>query len=98
MRADNKEWNQPKRKKCVAVNKAEKSWRSKEHFNIKHDDAEWSLPSWFWSCCGPVFHHSAPFPSFGIVISSAIICELLKKNFILRGLTVKRLYESQKKL
>jgi hypothetical protein len=27
-KAANKAWNQPKRKKCVAVNKAERSWRS----------------------------------------------------------------------
>jgi hypothetical protein len=27
-KADNREWNQPKRKKCVAVNKAERSWTS----------------------------------------------------------------------
>ena len=29
-KAANREWNQPKRKKCVAVNKAERSWRSEE--------------------------------------------------------------------
>ena len=30
-RTASREWNQPKRKKCVAVNKAERSWRSEEH-------------------------------------------------------------------
>ena len=29
-RAANREWNQSKRKKCVAVNKAKRSWRSEE--------------------------------------------------------------------
>lgn len=32
----NKECNQPKREKCVAVNKGERSWRSEEIFDIKH--------------------------------------------------------------
>ena len=36
----NREWNQNKREKCVAVNKAERSWRSEEHFDIRHGDAE----------------------------------------------------------
>ena len=31
-RAANREWNQPKREKCVAVKKAERSWRSEECF------------------------------------------------------------------
>ena len=35
-RAANREWNQPKRKKCVSVNKAERSWRSEEYFDIRH--------------------------------------------------------------
>ena len=30
-KAVNSEWNQLKRKKCVVVNKAERSWRSEEH-------------------------------------------------------------------
>jgi hypothetical protein len=29
-RTTNREWNQPKRKKYVAVNQDERSWRSKE--------------------------------------------------------------------
>ena len=39
-RAANREYNQPKRKKCVAVNKSERSWRSEECFDIRHGDAE----------------------------------------------------------
>ena len=38
--------NQPKRKNCAAVNKAERSWRSEECFNITHGDAVWRFPSW----------------------------------------------------
>lgn len=33
-------WNQPKKKKCTAVNKAERSLRSEEHFDIRHGDSE----------------------------------------------------------
>ena len=55
-KATNREWNQLKRKKCVAVNKAERSWRSEEHFDIRHGDAESGVcPARFWSCFGPVF-------------------------------------------
>lgn len=32
------EQNLPKRKKCVAVNKAERSWRAEEHFDTSHED------------------------------------------------------------
>ena len=49
-RAANREWNQPKRKKCAAVNKAERSWRSEERFDIRHGDAVWSLSSWLSVC------------------------------------------------
>ena len=42
-KAANREWNQPKRKKCVAVNKAERSWRSEEHYAIRHGDAEFGV-------------------------------------------------------
>ena len=31
-KATNREWNQAKRKKCVIVIKAERSWRSEDHF------------------------------------------------------------------
>jgi hypothetical protein len=57
-KAANKKWKQPIRKKCVAVNKAEKSWRSEEHFDIGHGDAESGVcPTSFQSCFGPVFPH-----------------------------------------
>lgn len=32
--------NQPKKKKCVVVNKAEKSWRFEEYFGMRHEVAE----------------------------------------------------------
>lgn len=35
-RAANKEWNQHKGNKCVALNKAERSWRPEAHFDIRH--------------------------------------------------------------
>ena len=59
-RAANKELNLPKRKKCVAVNKDERSWRSEEHFDIRHGDAEFEVcPVNFQSCFSLVFPHYA---------------------------------------
>ena len=53
------------REKCVAVNKAERSWRSEEHFEIRHGDAELVVYlASFWSCFGPVFPHYVPFSPF----------------------------------
>ena len=50
-RAANRKWNQPKRKKCVEVNKADRSWRSEERFGIRHGDAEFGVsPGGFWFC------------------------------------------------
>jgi len=40
-KAANKEWNQPKTRNCVAVNKAERSWTS------DMETQSWSLPMWF---------------------------------------------------
>lgn len=57
-------WNQSKREKCVAVNEAERSWRSEEPFDISHGDAEfWGLSCWV-SVFGPIFPHYATFPPF----------------------------------
>ena len=64
-RAANREWNQPKRKKCAAVSKAELSWRSEEHLDIRHGDAEFGVcPAGFQSCFVPVFPHCAPLATF----------------------------------
>jgi hypothetical protein len=58
----NREWNQPKRKKCVPVNKDERSWRSEEHFDISYGDAEFGVcPAGFQSSFGPAFPHYALF-------------------------------------
>jgi hypothetical protein len=55
-------WNQPKREKCVAVNKAERSWSSEEHFDIRPGDAEFRVyPAGFWSCFASVFSPCVPF-------------------------------------
>ena len=63
-RATNREWKQPKRKKCGVVKKAEK-WRFGEGFDIGHGDAEFGVcPAEFWSSFGPVFPHYASFPTF----------------------------------
>ena len=45
----NRQWNQPRRKKFVAVNKDEKVVGG--HFGIRHGDAEFGLcPAGFLSC------------------------------------------------
>ena len=44
-KAANREWNQPKRKKFVAVNRAERSWRSEGCFDVRHGDAEFGVGS-----------------------------------------------------
>jgi hypothetical protein len=33
-------WKQPTIEKCVALNKAERSWSYEEHFDVRHGDAE----------------------------------------------------------
>ena len=48
-------------KKCAAVDKAGRSWRSEERFDIRHGQAEFVVcPAGFPSYFGPVF----PFPAF----------------------------------
>ena len=36
----NQEWNQHRKEKCVLVNKAERSWRSEELFDRRHEIKE----------------------------------------------------------
>jgi hypothetical protein len=54
------------RKKCVAVNKAERgSWRTEECFDIRHEVAEFGVClAGFLSCFGPVFPYYAPFSMY----------------------------------
>ena len=64
-KAANREWNQPNRKKYIAINKVKWSWRSEELFDIRHGDAEFGVfPDNFQSCFGPVFPHYASVPKF----------------------------------
>ena len=45
-----------------AEGETEKNWRSEEHFDIRHGDAELGVcPAGFHSCFGPVLPHDAPF-------------------------------------
>ena len=65
IRTANREWKHSKRRKCVVLNKAEWNWKSEEHFDIRHGDAEFRVcPAGFQSCFGPVFPHYASFPIF----------------------------------
>jgi hypothetical protein len=52
-KAANREWNQPRRKQLIAVNKIKKEWRSEDHFDISHGDAEFEVyPAGFLSFFG----------------------------------------------
>ena len=56
------EWKQPKKKKCVAVNKVERNWTSEECFDITHQNAEFGdFSAGFLFGFGPVFPYYAPF-------------------------------------
>lgn len=59
-RVANRVWNHMRER--ISVNKAERSWGSEEHFDIRDEDAEFGVCSdCFGSCFGPVFL-LAPFP------------------------------------
>lgn len=99
-------WNQPKRKNCVAVNKAEMSWRSEQLFDKRHRNAEIKIcVASFQVCFGPVFPYYSPFTPFwncnvypvALHIWSIWLCDLLF-YLILQRITVKILYQSQKRL
>ena len=67
-RAANREWNQLEKEKCVAVCKAGKVWRSEEHFNIRHGNAEFRVcPAGFGSYFVEYFL-SIPSLCFGIIM------------------------------
>lgn len=65
-KAADREWSQPKREKCLVVNKSERNWRSEECFDIRHGDIAFGVcPAGFLlSFFGLVFPHYAPFPMF----------------------------------
>lgn len=44
-------WNHPKREKCVVVNKNGRSWRSQEHFVIRHGDLASDMKFFPAVCC-----------------------------------------------
>ena len=56
-----------KREKCVTVNKAERSWRSEDLFDIRHGYAEFGVYlAYFHSCFVPEFPLYVLFPPFQI--------------------------------
>ena len=56
------EWKQPKKKKCVAVNKVERNCTSEECFDITHQNAGFGdFSAGFLFGFGPVFPYYAPF-------------------------------------
>ena len=88
-------WSQPKRKKDVPVKKAERTWRSEEHFDIRHGDAEFGIcPAAFWHCFVPILPHYALFPPFqnGNVYSVFLyVGSMWFLILVLQEVTVKRL-------
>jgi hypothetical protein len=64
-RAVNWELNQPKKKKCVAVNKVERNWTPEVCFDITHQNAEFGdFSAGLMVGFGPVLPYYA---SFGMV-------------------------------
>ena len=80
-KAANRECNQPRRKKCVAVNKHERSWSSEEHVIIRHGDAEFGVSSaGLWPCLGSVFPNFGsvlPFWNGNVYLVMLEVCDLL---------------------
>jgi hypothetical protein len=73
-----REWSKPKRKKCVAVNKAEESWKSEEPFDFKNGNEVFGVCSaGFWSCFGPVFISSLVLPSLHFGMIMYVLCHLM---------------------
>ena len=88
---------------CVAVNKAERSWRSEECFDIRHGDVEFRVCTAEFHCfLDPVFPHNPPFVPFGTLLYTLGYFGLevhgLLLHFDFIRITVKRLHESQKRL
>ena len=97
--AANKEWNQPKRKKCVVVNKAERSWRSEEHFGNRHGDGGLGVcPAGFQSCFGSASPHSSHL-CFGMVMyTCAVVCWKYVICFFILNLQVLQLRDCHESL
>ena len=95
----NREWNQPTRKKCVVVNKAERNWRSEECFDIRHGDTEFGVCTVSsWSYLGPVSSHYDPFLSFLLVMYFLCCCMLEVCDLVFILITLKRLHQSKNRL
>lgn len=82
----------------LGVEPAQES-RSEEHCGIRHGDEECGVcPGGFWSCFGPVFPHSVPFPSFGVVVYILCHCMLQTCGLLFdfgftkpKGITIQRM-------
>ena len=56
---------EPTQEKEACCTQVERSWRTKEHFDIRHGDAQFGVcPAGFQSYFGPVFPYYVPFPPF----------------------------------
>lgn len=67
----------PREREVCCSQQTESSWRSEEHFDIRHGDGEFGgFPTGFLPCFGPEFSYYAPFPPFGMVIYILCHCML----------------------
>ena len=79
--------NQPKEKKYVVVNKAEKSWRSEERFGIRHEEAEFGVcPACFQSSFAPHFCTMFSLYPLGMVMYITCNCFLGVFDLLLSSL------------
>ena len=81
----NRKWNQPKRKKYVAVNKAEMILRSEKCFDIKHEDAQFEVCPvgfcLFWSYAFFPFLEWE-YTSCAIICCEYVICLILQETIV----------------
>ena len=90
---------QPKRKKCVAINKAEKNWRSEACFDTRHGDTGSRVSSvvfrFFFSSISHYALLERSYIAHATVYWKYMICFFIS---ILQKITVKRLYTAQRRL
>ena len=94
-KAANREWSHPKRKKCIAVQKAEQSWKSEDRFDIRHGDGEFEVcPAGFGLALVQYFLTMLPSLCFGMVMY--ILCHYMLEVYdLLLDLEFKEDYSSE---
>jgi hypothetical protein len=81
-RVAHREWNQPRREKYVSGSNTKRVEPSKP-FAITCEASVFGIcPAGFWSCCGSVPPHYAPFLPFGMVLYILWHCMLEACNLL----------------